>query len=164
MPRRFIFRVRTAAFFVLLAGGACTGTGGEEARSPARSAVVDVIGVRPGVTSDEFMAMPDSVRLGGIGAGGTYETGRGVAVEVDVRLEGFAGDSVPLAYTLHDARNKVPFISQTVPVTPGAEVWRRRGQVWLPVPSPGTYYVQVALNDSTGRRTDGPRSSDFTVR
>jgi hypothetical protein len=36
--------------------------------------------------------------------------------------------------------------------------------VWLPVPSPGTYYVQVAVNDSTGRSTEGPRTADFTVQ
>lgn len=155
----------TAALLILLAAACADGedTGAAKDSSAIRSAEVAVVGIRPGVTQDEFKAMPDSARIGGTEAAGAFDTGRGVAVEVDVRLQGFAGDSVPLAYTLHDARNKVPFVSQTIPVAADAEEWRRRGHVWLPVPSPGTYYVQVAVNDSTGRGTDGPRTADFTI-
>ena len=42
--------------------------------------------------------------------------------------------------------------------------WSRRGFVWVPIPGPGSYYVRVMLNDSTGRRTDGPRTEDFTIQ
>ena len=47
---------------------------------------------------------------------------------------------------------------------PDAPQWSRRGQLWLPVLSAGTYYVQVVLGDSTGRKTDGPRTQDFTIQ
>jgi hypothetical protein len=163
---RLSVRPRAAALLILLAAAACADaedTGAAKDTRATRSAAVAVVGVRPGVTQEEFTAMPDSARIGGTEAAGGFDAGSGVAVEVEVRLQGFAGDSVPLAYTLHDARNKVPFVSQTVPVAADAEVFRRRGHVWLPVPSPGTYYVQVAVNDSTGRSTDGPRTQDFTV-
>jgi hypothetical protein len=156
--------VRAASGVFLLAlvslTAACGGgEGNDEAATAEGSAVV---GWRP-ATRTEYMALPDSVRIGAPGNDGSFGTDRGVAVEVELRMTGHEGRSVPLAYSLHDARNGLPFVSSTIPVTPDAPRWRRRGHVWLPVPSPGTYFVRVMLNDSTGRRTDGPRTQDFTI-
>lgn len=155
--------VRAASGVFLLAlislAGAC---GSDDADTDGTSEGYGVVGWRP-ATRAEYMALPDSVRIDPPSTGGTFGTDRGVAVEVDLRMSGHEGRSVPLAYSLHDARNDLPFVSSTIPVTPDAPRWRRRGHVWLPVPSPGTYYVRVMLNDSTGRRTDGPRTQDFTI-
>ncbi|HEU0298750.1 MAG TPA: hypothetical protein VFR37_04830 [Longimicrobium sp.] len=107
--------------------------------------------------------MPDSARLDVPGYDGSFGTERGVAVEVTLRIDGMEGRSVPFAYTLHDARNDLPFVSTTTPLKPDAPRWSRRGYVWLPVPAPGSYYVRVMLNDSTGRSNDGPRTPDFTI-
>lgn len=122
-----------------------------------------VVGWRP-ATRSEFMAMPDSARLHVSESEGSFGTGRGVAVEVTLRIDGMEGDSIPFAYTLHDARNDLPFVSTTAPLKPDAPRWSRRGFVWLPVPAPGSYYVRVMLNDSTGRKNDGPRTQDFTIQ
>jgi hypothetical protein len=159
MSRRL--SIQRLSLLFLLAATACA-----DAREadPPLVAEVGIVGVKPGMTRTEYMALPDSARLDVEGDSSSWGTGRGVAVELDVQLRGFAGRSVPLAYTLHDARNKVAFVSQTIPVASDADRWRRRAHVWLPVPSPGAYYVQVAVNDSTGRRTDGPRTPDFTVQ
>jgi hypothetical protein len=123
-----------------------------------------VLGMKPGMTRTEYMALPDSARLDSAQFAQSFDTERGVGVEVDVTLDGQQGDSIPLAYSLHDARNDVHFLSRTIPVVPGAPRWRRQGHVWLPVPSPGTYYVRVVLADSTGRDVDGPRTKDFTIQ
>jgi hypothetical protein len=159
--------VRAALLLALLAGvaGACGGERDSDARTEGRTYGQGVVGARPGVTLAEYMTMPDSARFDGPLPNEAFgTTGTGVAVEVDLRATGMQGKSMPLAYSLHDARNDLPFISRTIPVTPDAQRWSRQAHVWLPVPSPGTYYVRVILNDSTGRRTDGPRTEDFTIR
>lgn len=153
---------RAAPLLALLALAACGNEGGTP--EGTRETDIGVVSARPGMTRTEYLALPDSARLGSQDQVGSFGSERGVGVEVDVTLNGMQGQGVPLAYSLHDARNKVPFVSQTVPVTPDAPTWRRRGYVWLPVPSPGTYYVQVVLADSTGRKTDGPRTQDFTIQ
>lgn len=150
-------------FLLVLAGSAGACSGGRDADAAiGTSTGAGVVSWRP-ATRTEFLAMPDSARLGRADNDGTFGTERGVAVELDLRLDGREGKGVPLAYTLHDARNDLPFVSHTLPVTPDAPKWRKRAYVWLPVPSPGTYYVRVMLNDSTGRKTDGPRTQDFTI-
>lgn len=151
---------------LLVSGAACGGADAEaEKENYPREAAISVWSVRAGTTGTEFNAMPDSARLEGAGADmGSYESDRGVAVEVNVTLNGYANDSIPLAYTLHDARNKVAFVSKTMPLVPDADRWHRRAYVWLPVPSPGSYYVQVTLNDSTGSKKDGPVSRPFTIQ
>ncbi|HEY0014926.1 MAG TPA: hypothetical protein VGC13_01360 [Longimicrobium sp.] len=159
--------VRTASGAFLLAlfigpAAACSRGGGEGRESGATAQGSAVMGWRP-ATRTEYMALPDSVRIDAPGNDGSFGTGQGVAVEVELRMTGHEGRSVPLAYSLHDARNGLPFVSGTIPVTPDAPRWRRRGYVWVPVPSPGTYFVRMMLNDSTGRRTDGPRTQDFTI-
>lgn len=164
MPRFSIIRI--LFLLALLAGSAAAcsrgaDAGGDAAESEAVDLRHDVVAWRPGVTHAEFMALPDSVRLAS--ADSAFGTGRGVAVEVALQIDGRRGRSVPLAYSLHDARNGLPFVSRTSPITPDAARWSRQGQVWLPVPSPGRYYVRVVLNDSTGRREDGPRTQDFTI-
>jgi hypothetical protein len=124
---------------------------------------VVIVDTKTGVARQQYLAMPDSARLEqekDLAPGGEAQ---GVAVEVVLKIDGYKGSTLPLAYTLHDARNQLPFISRKVPVTPDAETWSRRGHLWLPVPSPGSYYVQVVLGDSTGRKTDGPRTEDFKI-
>lgn len=158
--------LRAALMLALLAsvGGACGRERGSDVPGESRTYGQGVAGSRPGVTLAEYMAMPDSARLDGPTPDEAFgTTGKGVAVEVDLRATGMQGKSMPFAYSLHDARNDLPFVSRTIPVTPDAQQWSKRGHVWLPVPSPGTYYVRVILNDSTGRRTDGPRTQDFTI-
>jgi hypothetical protein len=148
--------VRHAAAF-LLAVGFLAGCGGTRAD-------VEIVGTKTGVARQQYLAMPDSARLEqekDLAPGGETQ---GVAVEVVLKIDGYKGSTLPLAYTLHDARNQLPFISNKVPITPDAETWSRRGHLWLPVLSPGSYYVQVVLGDSTGRKTDGPRTEDFTVQ
>lgn len=150
-----------APLLALLALAACADGGGEASKGPDTG--VAVVGTKPGMTHTEFMAMPDSARLGSEAESGTFDTERGVGVEVDVSLNGMQGKDVPLAYSLHDARNDVHFVSQTIRVKSDAASWRKKGYVWLPVPSPGTYYVRVVLADSTGHGTEGPRTQDFTL-
>ena len=152
---------RAAPLLALLALAAC-GDGGGAAEKPETG--VGVVSVKPGMTHTEYMAIPDSARLGSEAESGAFGTERGVGVEVDVSLDGMQGKDVPLAYSLHDARNDVHFVSQTVRIASDAPRWRKKGYVWLPVPSPGTYYVRVVLADSTGRGTEGPRTQDFTIR
>lgn len=125
---------------------------------------VEIVGTKTGLSRQQYLAMPDSARLEQekhLASGGEMQ---GVAVEVVLKIDGYKGSTLPLAYTLHDARNQLPFISNKVPVTPDADTWSRRGHLWLPVLSPGSYYVQVVLGDSTGRKTDGPRTEPFTVQ
>lgn len=150
------FRVRhfAAALLSLAALAACEG--GNMAR-------VEITGMQPGVTRQQFEAMPDSARLGKDSNDSRGEV-QGVTVDVVVKLNGQKGAKVPLDYTLHDARNDLAFVSRRMAMEPDQEQWSRTGRVWLPIPSPGTYYVQVVLADSTGRKTDGPRTDDFTVQ
>jgi hypothetical protein len=124
---------------------------------------VEIVGMQTGVSRQQYLAMPDSVRLEQEKDAVPGEA-QGVAVEVLLKIDGYKGQTIPLAYTLHDARNQLPFVSRKVPVAPDADRWSRRGQLWLPVLSAGTYYVQVVLGDSTGRKTVGPRTEDFTIR
>jgi hypothetical protein len=125
---------------------------------------VEIAGMQNGVSRQQYLAMPDSARLEQEkDASVTGET-QGVTVEVLLKIDGYKGSTLPLAYTLHDARNELPFISRKVPITPDAERWSERGHLWLPVLSPGSYYVQVVLGDTTGRKTDGPRTEAFTVQ
>jgi hypothetical protein len=152
---------RATPLLALLVLAAC-GDGGEASKGPDTG--VAVVGTKPGMTHTEFMAMPDSIRLGSEAESGAFGTERGVGVEVDVSLNGMQGKDVPLAYSLHDARNDVHFVSQTIRMTSAAPSWRKKGYVWLPVPSPGTYYVRVVLADSTGHGTEGPRTQDFTLQ
>lgn len=149
--------------FALLALAACDrgeddGQGVPEGR---RGQSVGVVSHRVPVTRDEYLRMPDSVRLDGDLPPAAGD--RGVAVELAVTLTGLAGDSIPLAATLHDARNDLPFVSRTLALTPDAERWRRQGWVWVQVPSAGSYYVRLALADSSGRSTSGPRTQAFTI-
>lgn len=155
--------LRTALLLAVIVpfAGACGGPdGSDDTRRVLESGVA---GWRP-ATRSEFMAMPDSARLGVPESDPSFGADRGVAVEVTLRIDGMQGDSVPFAYTLHDARNNLPFVSNTIPIKPNAPRWSRRGFVWLPVPAPGSYYVRVVLNDSTGRKNDGPRTQDFTIQ
>ena len=124
---------------------------------------VEIVGMQPGVSRQQYLAMPDSVRLEQEKDAVPGEA-QGVAVEVLLKIDGYKGQTIPLAYTLHDARNGLPFVSRKVPVAPDADQWSTRGQLWLPVIAAGTYYVQVVLGDSTGRKTVGPRTDDFTIR
>ncbi|HEU4882938.1 MAG TPA: hypothetical protein VFT45_11845 [Longimicrobium sp.] len=125
---------------------------------------VEIVDTKTGVSRQQYLAMPDSARLEqekDLAPGGETQ---GVAVEVVLKIDDYKGSTLPLAYTLHDARNELPFISRKVPITPDAETWSKRGYLWLPIPSAGSYYVQVVLGDSTGRKTDGPRTEAFTVQ
>jgi hypothetical protein len=165
LAHRLRRRCTTLALTALTALAACADRGGDgEPASGEKVTGVGVLGWQPGMTRAEYMALPDSVRLDDADAASSLATERGVGVEVDIMLHGQQGDSVPLAYSLHDARNNVHFVSRTVPVVPDAPRWRRHAHVWLPVPSPGTYYVRVVLADSTGHRTSGPRTRDFTIQ
>ena len=123
----------------------------------------EITGMQTGITRQQFEALPDSVRLGKDSDDSRGEV-QGVAVDVVVKLYAQKGRKVPLDYTLHDARNDLAFVSRRLAVQPDQEQWTRSGRVWLPVPSPGTYYVQVVVADSSGRKTDGPRTDDFTVQ
>lgn len=125
---------------------------------------VEIVGMQTGVSRQQYLAMPDSVRLEQEKDAASSGEAQGVAVEVLLEIDGYKGSTLPLAYTLHDARNRLPFVSGKVPVAPDAPTWSKRGQLWLPVLSAGTYYVQVVLGDSTGRKTEGPRTEDFTIR
>lgn len=124
---------------------------------------VEIVGMQAGVSRQQYLAMPDSVRLEQEKDAVPGEA-QGLAVEVLLKIDGYKGQTIPLAYTLHDARNQLPFVSRKVPVAPDAPRWSRRGQLWLPAISTGTYYVQVVLGDSTGRKTVGPRTDEFTIR
>jgi hypothetical protein len=156
-------RRRIAALLVFAALAACGGPGAEDEAADGRESTgVGVLGMKPGMTRTEYLALPDSARADS--GDPSFDTERGVGVEVDIRLNGQQGDSIPLAYSLHDARNNLHFVSRTVPVVPDAPRWRRHMHVWLPVPSPGTYYVRVVLADSTGHSTTGPRTQDFTIQ
>lgn len=160
-----IRRPRLSIFLALLALAlaACGGDGGGQPSENGPSMGVRVLGAKPNMTRSEYMALPDSARLDAPGEDGSSGMGRGVAVEVAITLNGFQGKDLPLAYSLHDARNDLPFVSNTIPVAPDAPRWQKQAHVWLPVPSAGSYYVQVQLNDSTGRKTDGPRTTNFTI-
>jgi hypothetical protein len=125
---------------------------------------VEIVGMQTGVSRQQYLAMPDSVRLEQEKDQEAPPEAQGVAVEVLLKIDGYKGQAIPLAYTLHDARSQLPFVSRKVPVAPAADRWSTRGQLWLPVISAGTYYVQVVLGDSTGRKTVGPRTEDFTIR
>lgn len=124
---------------------------------------VEITGMQTGMTRAQYEALPDSVRFAKESDDSRGET-QGVAVDVVLKLDGYKGTSIPMDYTLHDARNQLPFVSRRVPVAPDADPWSRRGRLWLPVPSAGTYYVQVVLGDSTGRKLEGPRTEEFTIQ
>ncbi|HLM69058.1 MAG TPA: hypothetical protein VK358_16075 [Longimicrobium sp.] len=124
---------------------------------------VEITGMQTGVTRQQFDALPDSVQLGKDTNDSRGEV-QGVTVDVVVKIGGQKGRKVPLDYTLHDVRNDLPFVSRRMAMEPDQEQWSRAGRVWLPVPSPGTYYVRVVLADSTGRSTSGPRTEDFTIQ
>lgn len=136
---------------VLLAG--CGGT----------RADVQIVGMQNGVSRQQYLSMPDSARMEQEKDASASAETPGVTVEVLLKIDGYKGSTLPLAYTLHDARNQLPFVSRKAPITPDSEQWSKRGHLWLPVLAPGSYYVQVVLGDSTGRKTDGPRTEDFTV-
>jgi hypothetical protein len=140
--------------FVLLALPAC----GD------RRADVEIVGMKTGVSRQQYLAMPDSARLEEEKDDRSRGETDGLTVEVIVKLDGQKGQKVPMDYTLHDARNSLPFVSRRAAMQPDAETWSRRGHLWLPVPAPGTYYVQLVLADSTGRKPVGPRTEDFTVQ
>ncbi|WP_420130686.1 hypothetical protein [Longimicrobium sp.] len=137
---------------VLLAG--CGGT----------RADVEIVGMQNGVSRQQYLAMPGSARVEQAKDAEFGAKTQGVAVEVLLKIDGYKGSTLPLAYTLHDARNQLPFVSRKAPITPDSDQWSKRGHVWLPVLAPGSYYVQVVLGDSTGRKTNGPRTEDFTVQ
>lgn len=123
---------------------------------------VEITGMQTGMTRAQYEALPDSVRFARESDSSLGEV-QGVAVDVVLKVDGHKGASIPMDYTLHDARNRLPFVSRRVPVAPDADRWSRRGRLWLPVPSAGTYYVQVVLGDSTGRKAEGPRTEQFTI-
>jgi hypothetical protein len=125
---------------------------------------VEIVGMQNGVSRQQYLAMPDSARIEQEKDASVSAETQGVTVEVLLKIDGYKASTLPLAYTLHDARNQLPFVSRKAPITPDSEQWSRRGHVWLPVLAPGSYYVQVVLGDSTGRKTDGPRTEDFTVQ
>jgi hypothetical protein len=147
-----------SAFAVLASAGLLAACGGQT------RADVQIVGMQTGVSRQQYLSIPDSARLEQETDSASSAETRGVAVEVQLRIDGYEGSTLPLAYTLHDARNQLPFISRKAAITPDAPRWSKRGQVWLPVLSAGTYYVQVVLGDTTGRKTDGPKTEDFTVQ
>lgn len=153
---------RVASLVAVVALAACADGGADEAPD-GKTTGIGVQGYQAGVTLAQYAALPDSVRLAPAADDSRGET-QGVAVDVVIQLSGQRGASVPLDYTLHDARNNLAFVSRRIPIRPDTDRWERRGTVWLPVPSPGTYYVSVMLADSTGRETGGPRTRDFTIR
>ena len=155
-------RLRRAAAAVLISALAGCGDGGGFSRET--TSAIEVRGVKPGITRTEYMAMPDSARLDVKGDDGSLGTGPGAAVEVDITLDGFARKRVPLAYSLHDAATGQQFRKTTTSLVPDAPRWRRLAHLWVDVPAPGTYYVQVVLGDSAGHRSAGPRTLDFTVQ
>ncbi len=148
-----LLRHGAAALFVLLALAACQ-----------MRADVEIVGYQTGVSRQQYQAMPADARLENAKDDPSRGEVQGVTVEVVVKADGYKGVTMPLAYTLHDARNQLPFVSRKVEIAPYAQQWSRRGHLWLPVPSAGSYYVQVVLGDSTGRKTVGPRTEDFTIR
>ena len=143
---------RVAAVLALAAVAACGGT----------RADVEITAVQTGMKRAQYEALPGEMRFVQESDDSRGEA-QGVAVDVVLKVDGYKGRSIPMDYTLHDARNQLPFVSRRVPVTPTDETWTRTGRLWLPVPSAGTYYVQVVLGDSTGRKLEGPRTDDFTV-
>jgi hypothetical protein len=147
-----------SAFAVLASAGLLAACGG------VSRADVEIVGMQTGVSRQQYLAMPDSARLEQEKDAASSGAAQGVSVEVLLKIDGYKGSTLPLAYTLHDARNQLPFVSRKAPITPDAPQWSKRGQVWLPVLAAGTYYVQVVLGDTTGRKTDGPRTEDFTVQ
>lgn len=143
-----------AAFLLLFAVLACEGY----------RADVEIVGMQTGVSRQQYLAMPDSARLED-GKDATAPGGAdGMTVEVIVKLDGQKGQKVPLDYTIHDARNSLPFVSRRAAIQPDAERWSRQGHLWLPLPPAGTYYFQLVLADSTGRKPVGPRTEEFTIR
>ena len=147
-----------SAFAVLASAGVLAACGGES------RADVEIVGMQTGVSRQQYLAMPDSARLEQEKDAASSGETQGVAVEVLLKIDGYKGSTLPLAYTLHDARNQLPFVSGKVPIMPDEEQWSKRGQVWLPVLAAGTYYVQVVLGDTTGRKTDGPKTEEFTIQ
>jgi hypothetical protein len=145
-------RLAAALALTLLGLGACEG----------RADVV-IVGMKTGVGRERYLQLRDSVRLESEKEDASRGEAQGVTVEVVVKLDGYKGEKVPLDYTLHDARNSLPFVSRRVAMQPDAPEWSRRGQVWLPVPAAGTYYVQFVLGDSTGHKPIGSRTQEFTV-
>lgn len=124
---------------------------------------VEILETQTGVTRQQYEAEPASARFAKESDDSRGETA-GIAVEVMVKLSGYKGQTVPMDYTLHDARNDLPFVSRRVPLAPDSDEWSRRGRLWLPVHSAGTYYVRVVLGDSTGRKVEGPRTEDLTIQ
>jgi hypothetical protein len=147
-------RLRQAA--VLLAFAAMAACG--ESRAD-----VEITRMQTGVTRAQFEAQPDSLRFAKESDDSRGEV-QGVTLAVVLKVDGYKGATMPLDYTLYDARTQMPFVSRRVPITPDADTWTRRGLLWLPIPSAGTYHVQVVLGDSTGRKREGPRTEDFTIR
>jgi hypothetical protein len=150
-----ILRATLAGAFAVVLLAACGGVSRSD---------VEIVGMQNGVSRQQYLAMPDSARLEQEKDAAVSAETQGVTVEVLLKIDGYKGSTLPLAYTLHDARNQLPFVSRKAPVTPDDETWSQRGHLWLPVLAPGSYYVQVVLGDSTGRKTEGPRTEDFTVR
>lgn len=148
---KILFR-RAASLAALATLAACGG-----------SSSVEIVDMQTGVTRQQYEAAPAETRFAKESDASRGEA-QGVAVDVVVKLSGYKGQTVPLDYTLYDARTRLPFVSRRVPVAADAEVWSRRGRLWLPIPSAGTYYVQVVLGDTTGRKAEGPRTEDFTVQ
>jgi hypothetical protein len=147
-------RSRRAALLLGLAVlAACTDT----------RADVEITRMQTGMTRAQYEALPDSVRFAKESDQSRGEV-QGVAVDVVLKVNGYKGSTMPLDYTLHDVRTQLPFVSRRVPVAPTEDAWTRRGRLWLPIPSAGTYYVQVVLGDTTGRKTDGPRTEEFTIQ
>ena len=153
MKPPFPRRLAAALAFTLLALAAC-----ENGR-----AEVEVLGMKTGVTRQQYLQLPADARLESETDDPSRGESQGVTVEVVVKLDAAKGEKVPLDYTLHDARNQLPFVSRRVPLAPDAERWSTRGHLWLPVPTAGTYYVQVVVGDSTGRKPAGPRTEAFTI-
>jgi hypothetical protein len=144
---------------VLAALAAC---GGDGEPQTGTTVAIGIESFRAGVPQGQFAAMPDTARLLPGPADGPAEQ-EGVMVRVHLALDGFQGRQVPFSYALHHAASGLPLDSRTIPITPGARTWKKEGWVWLPLPGPGGYYAQVAVNDSTGRAAETSRTPDFTV-